>query len=205
MNPTTPSKKAKNFHIIWLLFAITLLGPFAFAWVLVQKGNAYQMRTNNHGELITPALNIATLSLHDDQKEKLESKLAGKWWLMYVGPQKCHQDCQEILYNMRQIRTALGKESHRLERLFIASSDCEMNVCEKFLNEQYPQVLKAKMKPQDFERVLGSISNTVDREMIGEIYIVDPKGNIMMYYSGEAKPREILADLKKLLKVSKIG
>jgi hypothetical protein len=37
------------------------------------------------------------------------------------------------------------------------------------------------------------------------IYLVDPLGNAMMVYAPETDPRDILKDLKKLLRVSKVG
>ena len=37
------------------------------------------------------------------------------------------------------------------------------------------------------------------------IFIVDPIGNIVLYYSGEIDGKKFLTDLKKLLKASKIG
>jgi cytochrome oxidase Cu insertion factor (SCO1/SenC/PrrC family) len=37
------------------------------------------------------------------------------------------------------------------------------------------------------------------------VYIIDPLGNLMMYYPPDADPSGMLKDLKKLLKYSKIG
>jgi len=37
------------------------------------------------------------------------------------------------------------------------------------------------------------------------VYIIDPLGNLMMYYPPGADPGGMLKDLKKLLKYSKIG
>jgi hypothetical protein len=106
---------------------------------------------------------------------------------------------------MRQIRTALGKESSRVERLFLAHPQCETSVCETYLSESYPDMLRAKLSPTDFASLFGSISKTQERESVGEIYIIDPKGNIMMQYTVDTESRGILADVKRLLKVSKMG
>jgi hypothetical protein len=37
------------------------------------------------------------------------------------------------------------------------------------------------------------------------VYIVDPLGNLMMYYQPDADARGMLQDLQKLLKYSKVG
>jgi cytochrome oxidase Cu insertion factor (SCO1/SenC/PrrC family) len=37
------------------------------------------------------------------------------------------------------------------------------------------------------------------------IYLVDPLGNLMMYYPSDADPRGMIQDLQRLLKYSQIG
>jgi cytochrome oxidase Cu insertion factor (SCO1/SenC/PrrC family) len=37
------------------------------------------------------------------------------------------------------------------------------------------------------------------------VYLVDPLGNLMMYYRPGADPRDIVQDLEKLLKYSHVG
>lgn len=203
----TPSKSTKSTKIIFLLFFAVLFGPIVFAYHLVQKGHANQFRLTNHGDLISPPVSITSTSFYDlTKKQDLPGKsLYGKWWLVYVSPSKCQQTCHDVIYNLRQIRTALGKDASRLERLFIAHPNCDMSVCETYLSESYPDMLRVKIAEQDFNTLFDAINNPSDREMVGEIYIIDPKGNIMMHYAADAPSRDILSDVKRLLKVSKIG
>jgi cytochrome oxidase Cu insertion factor (SCO1/SenC/PrrC family) len=37
------------------------------------------------------------------------------------------------------------------------------------------------------------------------IYLVDPLGNVMMSYAPDAKPKGMLEDMKRLLRLSSIG
>ena len=37
------------------------------------------------------------------------------------------------------------------------------------------------------------------------VYIVDPNGNLVLYYDMARNPKDILQDLKKMLRVSQIG
>ena len=67
-------------------------------------------------------------------------------------PQKCYEECQSTLYNLRQLQVALGKDSSRVERLFIAHPDCPSALCEVFLTENYPDLLRVKLKPLDFDK-----------------------------------------------------
>jgi cytochrome oxidase Cu insertion factor (SCO1/SenC/PrrC family) len=124
---------------------------------------------------------------------------------MYVGPQKCQQTCHDTLYHLKQIHTALGKNTSRLQRLFIAHPNCQKSVCEQYLGENYPDMKKVRMTLKDFDTLLGAHSNAEVKEMVGEIYVIDPQGNIMMHYSADMEARFILSDVKKLLRASKIG
>lgn len=206
MNTSSSPSKSSNKKIILLLFFLILLAPYLLAIYLVNKGKDHALPLSNHGDLLYPLQNIASVSFYDLNHAKTQTGklLLGKWWLVYVSPEKCHQTCQNNLYNMRQIRVALGKDASRLERLFIAQPECPVSVCEQYLSESYPDLLKIKMAPKDFNLLFGS-KNTQEREMIGEFYIIDPKGNVMMHYAADSEAKAILSDLKRLLKVSKIG
>jgi len=190
--------KAKKRSSVWILgiFLLVIAAPMIAASFMINHGQS-KIHYNNQGNLISGHKNITHITLHNiSQDTPLPGKdLLGKWWLVYVGPQICQETCYDILYNMRQIRTALGKDASRLERLYIADN----------LNENYPEIKQVRINAQDFDHLFGSISDKDNRDMVGELYIIDPKGNIMMQYDVDMPPKAILSDLKRLLKVSKIG
>jgi hypothetical protein len=37
------------------------------------------------------------------------------------------------------------------------------------------------------------------------VYLIDPLGNLMMSYAADARPKGMLEDLKKLLRLSHVG
>jgi hypothetical protein len=37
------------------------------------------------------------------------------------------------------------------------------------------------------------------------VYLIDPLGNLMMWYAADARPKGMLEDLKKLLRLSHVG
>lgn len=201
------NKKSKHGKLILFLMIFIVFAPFLFAWRLVHTGNSDNLKLSNHGELITPPSRFTELSLTnlDNQQPMSSDELLGKWWILYVGPSKCYQECQNILYNMRQIKVALGKNSNRVERIFIPHPQCPINVCEQYLSEFYPDMLRVKLQTQPFEALFKENSGYNHNEIIGDIFIIDPQGNMMMHYSPEQDPQDILKDLKKLLRASKIG
>ncbi len=97
--------------------------------------------------------------------------------------------CEEATRLLRQITIALGKEGHRVARLLVQQTGA--------LNAQLQQGYPALIQ-------LTSSATEVFNKGQG-IYLVDPLGNIMMYYSKNFVGKELLKDLKKLLKNSNIG
>jgi cytochrome oxidase Cu insertion factor (SCO1/SenC/PrrC family) len=207
MSDDTPKTKKNNNKLVIILLFVVFAGPMLFAWVLVKKSEQREFRTTNHGEIVSPQQNLSKLKLYSvtENKEIKWSDLGNKWWLIYLGPNTCNEDCHEILYNMRQIRTALHKNSTRLERMFLTLPECDTSSCDNYLIEHYPDMHRMRIEKEDFERIFGSISDPLMRKTVGEIYIVDPKNTLVLQYSGETESRGILSDLKRLLRLSKIG
>jgi cytochrome oxidase Cu insertion factor (SCO1/SenC/PrrC family) len=49
------------------------------------------------------------------------------------------------------------------------------------------------------------LNNADDPKNAGRIYIIDPRGNLMMSYAPNVNPKDVYKDLKKLLRGSRIG
>ncbi|HET9843104.1 MAG TPA: hypothetical protein VFP93_00435, partial [Gammaproteobacteria bacterium] len=73
-----------------------------------------------------------------------------------------------------------------------------------FLQETNPEVLQIAISSKDITPLLPN-PNAKEYLQVGAFYIVDPQGNIMMYYPGDLTMKSVLTDLKRLLKISKIG
>ena len=50
---------------------------------------------------------------------------------------------------------------------------------------------------QSYSKTLGAIGDKAKRDEVGEFYLIDPKGHIVMYYMGNTPPKGILKDLRK--------
>lgn len=87
---------------------------------------------------------------------------------------------------------------------------CESQSCSSW-NEALPNVIKLLGK--DSTRVVlsqvGNQAHMLHTEKLlklGEaVWIADPLGNVVMRYAPELSPKQLLKDLKKLLKISGIG
>ena len=66
-------------------------------------------------------------------------------------------------------------------------------------------VIPSRNTTADADPAIQALVDGVSMQGAERIYIVDPLGNLMMYYPPGADPGGMHKDLKKLLKYSKIG
>ncbi|MFT5707400.1 MAG: hypothetical protein ACI9ES_001691 [Oceanospirillaceae bacterium] len=104
----------------------------------------------------------------------------------------------------------LWQQSGQWQILHTQPKSCDSKTCEQW-SSALPNVIKSLGK--DSDRVVlfqvgnaGSMLKTQKISTLGEaVWIVDPNGNLVMRYAPELAPKQLLKDLKKLLKVSGIG
>jgi hypothetical protein len=162
----------------------------------------------NAGELIEPArplppLTLPLLGTGDTQPQFLK----GKWTFLYLQQGRCDEECRRHLYDTRQVRLALDHEMHRVQRVFIGDGDC----CDlQELKAAHPDLIAVRASPADEpllallpnQNLLPKVSGAVNSH---RVYLIDPLGNLMMFYAPAAKSKGMLDDMKRLLRLSSIG
>lgn len=146
---------------------------------------------NNHGSLILPPQPLGRdLFRLPDQPPR--------WTLLYhARAAVCSLDCEATLFMMRQVHKSLGSKRNRAQVLVLLEHS--------ELHENYVQVLKhfrpdqVRVSPETLDL------RALDDQPGDTLFIVDPLGNLLMYYGNQATSKGILADLKRLLAASRIG
>ncbi len=194
MTNTTP-KGRKTF----LLVTAAFIGPFVLAVYLYNSGSSLiPSNTTEHGTLITPPRILPELTLSTDSEPDGLILLRDKWSMLYFDSGECKSICQQSLIETRQVRRALGKEMSRVQRVFFVTREISD---EAALSNAHPDmIIFSTRQPggQELLEVVGEIS-------AGDIFLVDPIGNLMMRYSAGTGMKGIHADMKRLLKLSQIG
>ena len=181
----------------WLLAAM-FFGPLAVAWVLYFDSGWRPGSTTNHGELVSPAVPLPPAALPTPGGDRLDADfLHGHWTLLYVGGETCGETCRRALHDSRQARLALGRLMDRVQRVYLypgAAPD------PAFLADEHPELVAAAVGGPEGRALLETLPSTSEG-----FWLVDPLGNVMMRYPPDADPEGMLKDLKKLLRVSRIG
>jgi hypothetical protein len=182
-------------RIQFLLVAAIFLGPLVIAAWMYFSGSALipEGRTN-HGTLLQPIVRLAD-TLPDSG---LHDAGAGHWVLLYANPGACDEPCEYSLYTLRQSRLMLGKEMDRLVRVFLHGDTPPDTVLRAEQHEGLATL-------QDDR--LGELLDSKRPEGLapGGYYLVDPLGNLVMYFPPDTDPSDMVEDIKRLLKQSRIG
>lgn len=206
--PATPTAARKN-RILLLILAASFIVPFLVGDLAYRMG-WYEGGRTNKGRLIDPPVAFASLAALDAGGRVLDAAFVDKhWWLLYVMPAECEAACRNRLFQMRQVRKALGKEAERLRQVVVVTGALAP-ATEALLQQEFPGFLRVR---GDAARVDAALAAAVPAaSSVGELYIMDPMGWLMLAYPPEAdekrsveKAEDVLMDLRKLLKASRIG
>ena len=209
----TPSKdaaqpRARQRRLLVGLAAL-FFAPLAVAFYLYYGQSAWHpVRRVNHGDLIDPPrpLPAVVLPRFDTAASAGNSApdlLRKKWTLLYVGDGACDERCKTQLYNSRQVRIALDRDMERVQRVFIARGAC----CDStLLRTEHPDLIVLRETPAAAGLLaLLPAYDGISPSAAERLYLVDPLGNLMMAYAPDAKPKGLLEDLKRLLRLSSVG
>jgi cytochrome oxidase Cu insertion factor (SCO1/SenC/PrrC family) len=182
-----------------LIVAAVFLIPVAVAFTLYYGELWRPANSSSKGELIDPARPLTVAGLrHADGTPASPDVLSGKWTLIYIGDGRCNEACRTALVFGRQSRLALNNEMTRVQRVFLATNNC----CdtEYFTSEQAGLVALDASAPEA-QGLLAQFPPQRDYSL----FIVDPLGNLMMRHDASQTSKDLMSDLKKLLKLSHIG
>jgi len=171
----------------WMLLAMFIL-PIAFGTLFFYASpNYFSESTVNYGELVRPV--IAT----DEGDIEIggDASLQGIWTMVYVSS-RCDEACEKAVADMKTIRTLMNADMRRIQRMIIIEDNSTPTSDDKTL-------IKARV-------ISEKLTQSLKKYAENAIYLVDPIGNIMLYYEPQnIDIRLVIKDLKRLFKYSRIG
>ena len=185
MSNTASQNSAASKKTLLLMIAVFVV-PVILA-KLALENDWFTKAATNKGQLLSPTIDMTSVLNQADPK----------WRLVYVLPSQCDAVCENALFSINQVWLALGKESDRAEALVLTHETSDKDALSAL--SEYPNV--ATLEAKTFS---GLEDNSV--------YIVDTQNNAMLFYQIKSdrkeavmESRDMLADMRKLLKLSRIG
>ena len=206
---TFPSQRAgrKRSRLTLLLLFAVFAGPMIAAWIAVKHDAFRPGGSSVKGQLVNPARPVTAATLRAPDGSELPTDLVrGRWLLLYIDNTACDAVCERNLYNMRQTRLAVGEDTHRVRRLLVVT-DGPPGAPLKQVLANYPGLAVATAEQPSMEAFLAQFHVTPgdDPARAQRLYILDPFGNLVLFYAPAADPKGMLEDLERLLKASQIG
>jgi len=158
----------------------------------------------NFGTLVYPAqeLNPAWLSV----------PIQGKWTMLIARPasdcQMKDDECIEALFLMRQVKVAMGRESKRVQLLWVNTDGKPVDPEVIKIYDEQSAGLKIVTLPTD-PQLKTQFEEWLNKEGSGQqIQLIDPSPAKMMFFPVTNSPKEFAGmkkDLEKLLKLNHKG
>ena len=157
----------------------------------------------NYGTLIQPpqAINPSWLDI----------SFSGKWTLLVARPasecRKGNDACVELLYLMRQVRLALGKEKNRVQLVWVVSDRFPVD---PDIKQAYdPETAGFIIVPAPDPKNGAAWLTWLNQQNLGRgIQLIDPSGEKMMVFPDKAESKDFVRmrkDLDRLLKLNRKG
>lgn len=206
MTPTeAPDAGAASLRSARIKLAIILLAPFlvvGLATLVYFTGVGIPSATTNKGTLLIPPRQIDELGLRDADGApwRYETDGAG-WGILVAGREQCADTCRERLHLARQSHRALGREQGRVTRYYLDTAETLEPSTVAYLRSEH-EGLRVLHAPEQALRTLLARQGDPEPLDAGTIYLVDPRGFVMMYYLPGHPERGIIDDLRFLLKNS---
>ena len=171
----------------WMLLAMFIL-PIAFGTLFFYANpNYFSESTVNYGELVRPVIATEEGDIEIDGGASLQ----GVWTMVYVSS-RCDDVCEKAVVDMKTIRTLMNADMRRIQRMIIIENNSTPTVNDETL-------IKARITSEKLTKSLKKYTENA-------IYLIDPIGNIMLYYEPQnIDIRLVIKDLKRLFKYSRIG
>jgi len=184
--PVVQQKNRRSLLLVIATFALpVILAKFALDGQWLATG------VTNKGTLLTNELTLEQLGID-------KSEFDQQWLIIYNLPNHCDSNCQKTLETVHNTYVALGKDMPRVTPVVLYQRELS--------TEQLQRIAKSQWQ-------LMAITNRAKEHIrTPQVLIVDPLGNVFLsHHIPESREqlsqfgKQILADMKKLLKYSKVG
>lgn len=198
---TPANKMSRASKRTLLLLSLVSAAPIVAAFIAYFTDWRPQ-RSTNYGDLVIPQRPVPPLQLSSlDQKPVDLNQFKGRWIMLSVDRADCATACAEKLHAMRQIRLSTGKDQNRLERVWLIT---DQQPVPTLVIRAYDGTHMLRANSEQLAQFLP-LDAKHPTDLSEHIWLIDPRGNLMMRFPKNADPLLIRKDIAKLLHNSRIG
>jgi hypothetical protein len=187
-----------------MILAIALIsaGPFGLAWFYARHPELIETRSN-YGTLFIPPpqTDVSQLSAKPLARAEALPDIRGRWVLLQFVPKACGEACAAVVHKTHQTRLMLNKETQRVRRVLLVSGEPKANDFVGLLGQD-EDLMVAAAPPALVETVATALGGPPEPNLV---VLMDPLGNLVLWYEPTFDPYKLLKDLRHLLKASQIG
>jgi hypothetical protein len=211
--------ETNNGRMVLLLIAgipLTMILAATWLWFYVAKGDldlVGALGTANRGILVSPPRQFDEVPMFSEGAPSKYAELEPKWTLVVPwSGGSCNATCENTLYTTRQIHVAIGKNFNRIRRFYVSDTpvtdtsltapqpSADRPLAQNFL--QYLETAHRGLKIFQLEEESFPLLFQEWQDDPSTWYLIDPRGWIMMSYNKDTPYKDVIADLKFLLKNS---
>lgn len=187
------------------IFGVALV-PVMLAMAMYFGGWAIPQSKTNKGHLLWPPVELNLLELRNVAAlDAVAQDKESRWSLMITGGDLCDSECEALVHEVRQVNVAMGREAERVGRLLVSTLSAQDT---QALQQDYPnmQIIPVQTgKLALFSQQAESVGAQPSQQGEWQVWLVDPLGNVILQYTDQHDGYDMMDDLKRLLKLSKIG
>ncbi|MCP1513800.1 MULTISPECIES: hypothetical protein [Pseudomonas] len=181
-----PDRRKGRWQLILILLMV--IGPMVLATLMYKLQFWVPDSRSYHGEMIGDGQTRADIGVQADEQ---------RWQLLVTAPTACATDCRQLVYLARQLQIGLGRDASRASHALASAQPLSADYDAR-LKAEYPQLQRYVLDLSTFTRNAAAPGEA-------QLWIVDPHGNLVLRYDATVKGKDLLNDLRHLLKLSNIG
>ncbi|MDB6049093.1 MAG: Uncharacterized protein JWR17_1839 [Pseudomonas sp.] len=188
MSEARPLQSRRKGRLQLLLVALIAVGPMILATGMYKLQFWVPDSRSFHGEMIGNGQSRDELGVQADEN---------RWQLLVSAPQGCEADCQHLVYLARQLNIGLGQDAARASHGLATARPLDAAYTAK-LTREYPKLQRYPLDLSLYNKAAPGVEAP-------QLWIVDPHGNLVLRYDAKVNGKDLLNDLRQLLKLSNIG
>lgn len=193
--PTSGPKRKGQLKLLAIFFVV--MGPILLAGIMAKFELGIPQSQTNKTALVEPPLNVA-----DWQLPLKEVGYGAPWRLLITAPNDCGEECLALIHEAQQIDIATGREADRVEQVLALGQTASPELAERLV-KTYPKLQQLPLTVTTYFQSLNEYPK--DWQNGPQLWVIDPLGRVVLHREAGNSGKELLDDLVRLLKVSKIG